>query len=124
MLELAAVLQAKLPGSTSFSAGVYVPVSSAAAAAADKFQKRVTQVITTLSLRLPASLALSNTVPSNAVSQAVQRLCMTASLASDTWSMISVDNRITIESKVFEDVSLKPCFRGRCEGGSGSYART
>jgi hypothetical protein len=40
---------------------------------------------------------------------------MTAALASDSWTMISVDGKITIERKVFEDMSVLPCFRGRCD---------
>jgi hypothetical protein len=40
-------LQGKLASSNAFSAEMYVPLSSAASAALDKFQKRVMQVIIT-----------------------------------------------------------------------------
>jgi hypothetical protein len=44
MQDLVATLQGKLSSSNAFSAETYVPLSSAAAAAADKWQKRVMQV--------------------------------------------------------------------------------
>ncbi len=47
MQELASILQGKLASSNAFSAEMYVPLSSAASAALDKFQKRVMQVIIT-----------------------------------------------------------------------------
>lgn len=47
MQELASTLQGKLTSSNAFSAETYVPLSPAASAAVDKFQKRVMQVIIT-----------------------------------------------------------------------------
>ena len=120
-----ATLQGKLSSSNAFSAETYVPLSSAAAAAADKWQKRVMQVGVAL---YHNSLALQLQVPQLSIDQvpllqAVDSFVITASLASDTWSMISLDGKITIESKVFGDVSEHPVFRGRRVSGGAVGCR-
>jgi hypothetical protein len=125
MQEVVGALQVKLQSSVVASADTYAPLSSAAAAAADKWQKRVAQVPSVCSktkirrtFHFPDFVSISPLTASTASRstlcfQSANQFCVIVALSSDSWTTISLDSKITIESKVFEEVSDRPCFRGR-----------